>query len=72
MAEERGAITVSFPAISTGVYGYPLREAAAIAIREVKSHLEQASGTVREVTLVLFDRHAWKTYAAVLGEHFLL
>src|SRR5438105_5292235 len=36
MAEERGVRVISFPAISTGVYGYPLREAAAIAIREVK------------------------------------
>src|SRR5947209_7881430 len=41
MAEERELQAVSFPAISTGVYGYPLQEAAAIAIREVKAHLSK-------------------------------
>jgi O-acetyl-ADP-ribose deacetylase (regulator of RNase III) len=66
MAEERGVVTMSFPAISTGVYGYPLQEATAIAIREVKSHLEQVDGSVREVTFVLFDKRAWKAYAAAL------
>jgi O-acetyl-ADP-ribose deacetylase (regulator of RNase III) len=66
MAEERGVSTISFPAVSTGVYGYPLEEATAIAVREVKAHLEQDSGSVREVTFVLFDRNAWKAYAMVL------
>ncbi|HEY2016580.1 MAG TPA: O-acetyl-ADP-ribose deacetylase, partial [Bryobacteraceae bacterium] len=56
MAEERAARTVSFPAISTGVYGYPLKEAAEIAIREVKEHLEKREGDVREVVFVLFGR----------------
>ena len=67
MAEERGLATVSFPAISTGVYGYPLSEAAAIAMREVKAHLESGASTVREVTFVLFDRRAWNTYAEALN-----
>jgi O-acetyl-ADP-ribose deacetylase (regulator of RNase III) len=66
MAEERGVITISFPAISTGVYGYPMEEATAVAVREVKAHLEQVNGSVREVTFVLFDRNAWKAYAKVL------
>src|SRR5450631_4388582 len=39
LAEERAVRVISFPAISTGVYGYPLQEAAEIAIREVKAHL---------------------------------
>ena len=67
MAEERGVATISFPAISTGVYGYPLKEAAVIAVREVKAHLEPATGSVREVTFVLFDRGAWNRYSAALG-----
>jgi O-acetyl-ADP-ribose deacetylase (regulator of RNase III) len=66
MAEERGVVTISFPAISTGVYGYPLEEATKIAVREVKAHLEGSSGSVREVTFVAFDRRAWKAYAAAL------
>ena len=66
MAEERAAETVSFPAISTGVYGYPLEEAAAIALREVKAHLEKPEGKVREVVFVLFGRQAYEAYAGVL------
>jgi len=66
MAEERAAGTVSFPAISTGVYGYPLEEAAAIAIGEVKAHLEKPEGKVREVVFVLFGRQAYEAHAAAL------
>jgi len=66
MADERGAATISFPAISTGVYGYPLEDAAAIAIREVKAHLERADTRLREVTFVLFGRSAWQAHAAAL------
>jgi O-acetyl-ADP-ribose deacetylase len=66
MAEDRAAATVSFPAISTGVYGYPLEEAAAIALREVKAHLEKAEGNVREVVFVLFGRQAFEAHAKAL------
>jgi O-acetyl-ADP-ribose deacetylase (regulator of RNase III) len=66
MAEERSSETVSFPAISTGVYGYPLEEAAAIALREVKAHLERPGGKVREVVFVLFGRQAYEAHAGAL------
>jgi len=67
MAEERGAAIISFPAISTGVYGYPLEEATAIAIQEVKAHLERPDSKLREVTFVLFGQRAWRAYAAALN-----
>jgi O-acetyl-ADP-ribose deacetylase (regulator of RNase III) len=66
MAEERGVRTISFPAISTGVYGYPVEEAAAIAIREVKAHLEKPDSKVREVTLVLFGKRDFETVSRLL------
>jgi len=66
MAEERAAQTVTFPAISTGVYGYPLEEAAAIAVREVKAYLEKPGGKVRQVVFVLFGREAYEVYRAEL------
>ena len=66
MAEERGLATISFPAISTGVYGYPLGEAAQIAIREVKTHLEKPDVSVRTVIFVLFGRQAYDVYARLL------
>ena len=67
MAEERGVATISFPAISTGAYGYPPAEAAEIAVREVKHHMEGPATKVREVVFVLFGRSALKTYVAALG-----
>jgi len=67
MAEERGVRTISFPAISTGIYGYPLEPAAAIAIREVKAHLEKPDTKVREVAFVLFGKRAFEAYVTALG-----
>jgi O-acetyl-ADP-ribose deacetylase len=63
LAEEHGARTISFPAISTGVYGYPLREAAAIAVGEVARQLERADSAVQEAIFVLFDHKTYEAFA---------
>jgi O-acetyl-ADP-ribose deacetylase (regulator of RNase III) len=67
MAEERGLRVVSFPAISTGVYGYPVEEAAAVAVDAVCAHLRRADARLDEVLFVLFDRAAFDAYARALG-----
>jgi O-acetyl-ADP-ribose deacetylase (regulator of RNase III) len=67
LAEERGVRTIGFPAISTGVYGYPLEEAARIALREVASHLNRPESAVEEAVFVLFGKPAYQVYAAALG-----
>jgi O-acetyl-ADP-ribose deacetylase len=59
VADELGAETVAFPAISTGVYGYPVDEAARVAVASVRS----ASTAVREVRFVLFDAAAYAAFA---------
>lgn len=51
VADELGARTVAFPAISTGVYGYPAEEAAPVALRAVT----ETSTEVEDVRFVLFD-----------------
>jgi O-acetyl-ADP-ribose deacetylase (regulator of RNase III) len=66
LAEERAVESISFPAISTGVYGYPLGEAAIIAVREVKAHLEKPEVKVRRAIFVLFGRQAFDAFAAAL------
>jgi len=48
LAAQNGLATIAFPAISCGVYGYPIREAAAIAVREVRNFLGR-SDAVRKV-----------------------
>jgi len=50
LAEENGAGSVAFPAISTGVFGYPVEEAADVALRTVR----EASEGLRVVRLVRF------------------
>jgi O-acetyl-ADP-ribose deacetylase (regulator of RNase III) len=64
VADELGAASVAFPAISTGVYGYPADEAAAIAVRTVRSH----PTAVERIVLVAFDRATGELYRAALAE----
>jgi O-acetyl-ADP-ribose deacetylase (regulator of RNase III) len=64
VADELGARSVAFPAISTGVYGYPLEEAAAIAVEAVRS----ATTNVDEVTFVLFDDAAHSAFEHALSD----
>lgn len=64
IAGELGARSVAFPAISTGVYGYPLDEAAAVAVRAVGS----ATTSVREVRFVLFDDKAYRAFLRAAQE----
>jgi len=63
VADALGCATVAFPAISTGVYGYPLDLAAPVAIAAV-----EAAGTrVAEVRFVLFDRPAYVAFERALA-----
>ena len=55
VADELGAETVAFPAISTGIYGWPIDDGARIAIDTVRS----TPTTVREIRLVVFDHNAF-------------
>jgi O-acetyl-ADP-ribose deacetylase (regulator of RNase III) len=61
-ADGVGARTVAFPAISTGIYGYPIEEAAPVAIRAVA----EADTRVEEVRFVLFDRAAFDAFSRAL------
>ena len=63
VADELGARTVAFPAISTGIYGYPAEEAAAVAVDVVTT----APTKVETVTLVAFDDGTLELYRRLLG-----
>lgn len=63
VAAELGARTVAFPAISTGVYGWPMDDGARIAVATVREH---AAG-FEEVRFVLYDAAAYDTFAAELA-----
>jgi O-acetyl-ADP-ribose deacetylase (regulator of RNase III) len=66
LAVERGVRSISFPAISTGVYGYPQQPAAEIAIAEVRRHLERPDTTMERVVFVLFGISAFQVYRRIL------
>ena len=61
LASQHGLKTIAFPAISTGIYGYPLDQAAPIALRTVKQYLEQHP-EIELVRFVLWDATALKAY----------
>ncbi|MFJ6071862.1 O-acetyl-ADP-ribose deacetylase [Streptomyces sp. NPDC093065] len=63
VADELGARHVAFPAISTGVYRWPLDDAARIAVETVRG----ADTSVEEVRFVLFDDRAHEAFAARAG-----
>ncbi len=65
LAERHGARTISFPAISTGAYGYPLEEAARIALETVASCLKSDECPVKDVLLVLFDQGTYDVHARI-------
>jgi O-acetyl-ADP-ribose deacetylase len=65
LAAERGLKTIAFPAISTGAYGYPMAEAAEIAVREIRGFLDQPS-SVEEVRVVLFGEESLRTFQQAL------
>ena len=70
LAEEHGARSVSFPAISTGAYGYPAEEAAEIALASVARHFEHTGSGVREVLFVLFDQGFYDLHARAASRRF--
>ena len=59
--------SVAFPSISTGAYGYPVREASRVALKAVKGYVE-SEGAPAEVTFVLFSENDFKTYMEALEE----
>ena len=63
VADQLGARIVAFPAISTGIYGYPVSEAAAVAVAAVRT----AETAVEEVRFVLFDDRTMRAFQAALA-----
>ncbi|WP_433453816.1 O-acetyl-ADP-ribose deacetylase [Streptomyces sp. CA-142005] len=62
-ADELGARTVAFPAVSTGVYRWPMADAARIAVETVRN----TPTAVEEVRFVLFDERAYEAFARQVG-----
>jgi O-acetyl-ADP-ribose deacetylase (regulator of RNase III) len=60
--------SISFPSISTGVYHYPVNEAANLAIKTVIDFLHENNTPVKEIVFVLYDANTYRAYSTVLEE----
>ena len=67
VASENNIRSVAFPSISTGAYGYPMEEAAPIALRTVIDYLKTHTD-IELVRFVLFGRRAYQIYERALKE----
>ena len=68
LAAEHGCKTVAFPAISAGVYGYPLDQAAAVAVGAVRAFLAEHPGPVETVTFVCFSQRVKDAFDNALSQ----
>jgi len=68
LATARKLRSISFPSISTGAYGYPVLEAAKIALETVVAFLRDGSTSLQEVSFVLYDSKTYQAYSAKLAE----
>jgi O-acetyl-ADP-ribose deacetylase (regulator of RNase III) len=69
VAAEHGVHSLAFPSVSTGAYGYPLEQAAPVALQTVSDYLSSAPNTsVDLVRFVLYSRRAYDAYELALRQ----
>jgi len=68
LAQENNLKTIAFPAISTGVYGYPLEEAAPIALSTAAAYIKTHQPDFELVRFVLFNENAMLAFSRALSE----
>jgi O-acetyl-ADP-ribose deacetylase len=66
LAEEHGCVTVAAPSISTGIYGFPIDQAAPIAVEEATAALSADRTSLREITFALFSDADLEVFARAL------
>lgn len=67
LAGDHGLASIAFPAISTGIFGYPIEEATRVAVETVRATLPEAP-SVREVVFACFGEEVLAVYRRVMGE----
>lgn len=66
LAVKHGVRSIAFPAISCGIYGYPIPEACAVALDTIRTFLE-SHPSIERVVLVAFGKDVYSAYARLLG-----
>jgi O-acetyl-ADP-ribose deacetylase len=72
LAGENKLTSIAFPSISTGAYGYPVDEAAKVAVSTVVSFLKEQGASLTDVVFVLFDSRTYRAYQSALQTHFTI
>jgi O-acetyl-ADP-ribose deacetylase (regulator of RNase III) len=67
IAEKHGIRTIAFPAISTGVFGYPVEKASKVAVKTVRAFLNE-SESVLDVIFCCFSKHDLLQYERCIGD----
>jgi len=67
IAAEKGLGTIAFPAVGTGIAGFPMKDCAEIMLHEVVEHLKRPT-TLEKIYFVLFDRDALETFEQVWNQ----
>lgn len=65
LADSKGIRSISFPALSTGIFGYPVDKAAHVAIKAIMEHLQGDTG-IETVRMVLYDEASLKEHLRAL------
>lgn len=68
LAVQNGIRSIAFPAISTGIYGYPKRQAAEIAVETAREFLQKNPEKLDKIVFVLFDDESLEIYRGLLGK----
>ena len=66
-ADENSLKTIAFPAIGTGIAGFPIERCAQVMLEEVRAHLEGPTALER-IEFVLFDRRSLEVFERMLAE----
>ncbi|MEM2049522.1 MAG: macro domain-containing protein [Thermoproteota archaeon] len=69
LAERLGLSSIAFPAISTGVFGYPKDRCAQVMLRTIKEYVS-SGGKIREIILCLYDDETYKVFEETLWKNF--
>ena len=68
LAAEKGVVSIAFPGISTGVYGYPVSEAARIAVSTARSFVDEWPSSICEITFCCFSAADLAVYEEILRD----
>jgi len=66
-ADENSLRTIAFPAIGTGIAGFPVERCAQVMLEEVRAHLEGPT-TLERIDFVLFDHRSLEVFEQALAE----